>query len=280
MSNSQSQHWYDADGNAVHTQITKSGPNEGKERNTTLADAKKQGLFASVSAKTGVLDAPGLNRYIQEEIMKTAFSRPPIGGEDFKTWKEFITKEAQKEMDFSKAFGTEVHKGLEQFYGEPLLPREPYPMTLRDGSVYDRWEFMEPAIDKISELGLVIHDSEKIAVNHAYGYAGTTDLTFTTADSYGIIDFKTTKTKPGVKIKGYPDKAMQIAAYLAAIWGKDFDYPIGPKAVGHNIYISTTEVGRIELVSYDAKELKEAWEAYKHCLGLWRYVNDRENETG
>ena len=38
-------HWYSKEGKPVHTQIKK----DGGERNTTLADAKKLGLYPSVT---------------------------------------------------------------------------------------------------------------------------------------------------------------------------------------------------------------------------------------
>ena len=66
---------------------------------------------------------------------------------------------------------------------------------------------------------------------------------------------------------------MQIAAYLAGVWGLGHDYPIGAGASGYNIYISTTEVGRVEVVEYSNEDLLEAWGAFKNCLALYRYIN-------
>jgi hypothetical protein len=59
---------------------------------------------------------------------------------------------------------------------------------------------------------------------------------------------------------------MQIAAYVEAYWGG-----IGSCAVGHNVFISTTEPGRVEVVTYDAIRLRKEWEAFKHCLALWKW---------
>jgi len=65
MSNhlSESTHWYEQDGTPAYTQIIKTGKNKGKERPTTLRDAKKFNLVPSVTTILGVLDKPALNHW-------------------------------------------------------------------------------------------------------------------------------------------------------------------------------------------------------------------------
>ncbi len=38
-----------------------------------------------------------------------------------------------------------------------------------------------------------------------------------------------------------------------------------------NIFISTTEPGRIEVVKHDGKRLIEAWKAFRNLAAVWRF---------
>ena len=50
-------HWYDAEGRSAHVVIGKNG----KERNTTVADARKMGLLPSVTSVQSILEKPPLS---------------------------------------------------------------------------------------------------------------------------------------------------------------------------------------------------------------------------
>ena len=55
-------HWYYPDGRSLHTVPKKDGTGE---RNTTKADARKLGLFPSVTAITKIVANPSLDRWKQ-----------------------------------------------------------------------------------------------------------------------------------------------------------------------------------------------------------------------
>ena len=42
--------------------------------------------------------------------------------------------------------------------------------------------------------------------------------------------------------------------------------------VGANVYISTTEPGRVEIVTYDDGQLHKAWYAFQAANSLWQYL--------
>jgi len=148
-----------------------------------------------------------------------------------------------------------------------------------NGALVPCGEFVLPAVAKIKELGLEVVDSEKVLVNPAYGYAGTTDLLWRrgTDSTTGILDYKSKRTKPGKPIEPIETHPVQIAAYIAAFWGKDWEYPIQPHNRGYNVYISTTEVGRVDVAEWDYTTLKDSWEVFKHCLAIfrWRHFDAR-----
>ena len=44
--------------------------------------------------------------------------------------------------------------------------------------------------------------------------------------------------------------------------------------VGANVYISTTEPGRVEIVTYDDGQLHKAWYAFQAANSLWQYLKN------
>jgi hypothetical protein len=81
-----------------------------------------------------------------------------------------------------------------------------------------------------------------------------------------IIDYKTRKTKPKQVCKPYDTQGMQLAAYAVAHYGLDRL----PEVKAWNVYISTTEVGRVE--GYQHESLLPHWEAFKAAAILWSHI--------
>ena len=60
----------------------------------------------------------------------------------------------------------------------------------------------------------------------------------------------------------------QIAAYIGALtpaWSIYFN------AEGYNIYISTTEIGRVDVVHYNTDTISRSQRIFEHLLALWRW---------
>lgn len=265
----ESGHWYTLDGQAAHTQATKTKGAKSPTRSTTISDAKRLGLLPSVSAYTRMLSAPHLERYKMLEVAKACYACPAAGGESYDDYARHILEKSSKDGSGAADVGTKVHAALDLYVtsgeGSPDI-------QCQDGSVVPAEAFVLPAIAKIKALGLRITSTESILVNPAYGYAGTTDMVFTHKNLCGILDFKTKRTKQDEPVISGDTHAMQIAAYHAAYWGADDGEPIGLNAVGYNVYISTTEIGRVDVVEYSRDELLEGWQAFKSCLQLYRYI--------
>jgi hypothetical protein len=69
------------------------------------------------------------------------------------------------------------------------------------------------------------------------------------------------KTKPDFEIKPWAKEPMQIAAYAK----------VAGAVRGVNLYISTTEPGRIGEAWYDEKTLNENYEAFTHICKYWQF---------
>ena len=264
-------HWYTLDGQSAHTQVTKTKGAK-PTRPTTIADAKRLGLLPSVSAYTRMLAAPYLERYKMLEVAKACYACPPAGGESYDDYARHILEQSSKDGSGAAEVGTQVHAALDLYFTDPIRYNS-YPLIfLQDGSVVPADSFVLPAAAKIKSMGLKVETTESILVNPAYGYAGTTDMIFTHKNLCGILDFKTKRTHEGEPVISGDTHCMQIAADHAAYWGADDGEPIGVNATGYNVYISTTEIGRVDVVEYSRDELLEGWQAFKSCLQLYRYI--------
>lgn len=255
-----SEHYYTRAGEPRHTQIC--GPKaKNPTRATNITDARKQDLLPSVSAYTKMLAAPGLVNWQKRKVAEVCFKAPAIGDENMEEWISNVVRLSEDDAKGAADVGTKVHAALEaELTGHDWHKDEE--IELPGGTVVWMHNMVQPALDKVKGLSLLIEDAEKVLVNNAEGYAGTTDLVF----SNGVLDYKTKRTKEGEKVVPSETHPMQIAAYIMArfgsLWGR----------VGYNVYISTTEIGRVEIVKYDEKELIEAWNAFLACATLYRYV--------
>jgi hypothetical protein len=254
-----SEHYYTLDGVPSHTVPNKSKP--GESRPTTVTDAKKLGLLPSVSAFLKVKNEAGLENWKTDQIIEACHSFPPNGAA-LDVYSAQVKEKAFAQVGAAADLGTEIHAALEAFY--------------RDGSVPESANMADLVIavdDKVHELNIEVDHAEKVLVNPAYGYAGTTDIMFSREDgTRGILDFKSKRTKPGKRLFSPDSHPMQIAAYWQAAYGKELDFEVPPYACGYNVYISTTELGRVEVVHHDDRALREAWAAFKACLVLYRYT--------
>jgi len=265
---SESQHWYHRDGTACHSQPTKKGA-KNPTRPTNLSDAKKLGLLPSVSAMTKMLSAPGLERHKLAEVAKACYRSPAHPGEDMKTYVNAMIEASTEDLGKAADLGTKIHAYLEKYYTDIVSPQDQCEKLEIGGGIYAITDICDPVIQKVADIGITVIASEKVLVNDLHGYAGTTDILFRTDSSVGVLDFKSKRTTPGEKVEPIDVHSMQIAAYIDAYWGITPHLPIE----GYNVYISTTEIGRGEIVRYSQQELLAAFEDFKCLCHLWRSRN-------
>lgn len=255
------EHYYTIEGKSAHQVPYADKKRAGQLRDTTITDAKKLGLLPSTSAYVRMLAAPGLTNWYIEEAVKAAANAPIAPGENVEEYVKAIREKATQQVGDAADLGTRIHKALEDFF------------LTGKAAPDDLVQYVEPTIDAISKLQITPIKAECVLVNAPYGYAGTTDLIFEdTNGCCGILDFKSKKTKKGEKVFKSFEHRMQIASYWMAYWGPNFEMTFPASALGYNVYISTTEPGRVDVTKYDDTDLREAWDGFKCCLGLYRYT--------
>jgi hypothetical protein len=280
-------HWYDRTGKACHTQPYADKKRAGESRPTTLKDARNLKLLPSVTGILGVLDKPQLTDWKLEQLSKewrsrlsTITTRANAGPNDVTfaisdmlardpdELHEEVMDHAFRQVEQAADAGDLIHKaaekalqGLDYNHDEPVfLPelKASFPMSC----------FIKPVEQFVKENSIVPLGHEVRLTCMKHGYAGTGDLPMQCPKGRGFGDWKTRKTKPGKPVNAYDTQVMQIAAYHGAHFTAS---GIG-QAAGFNLFISTTEPGRIDPVWYDAQEIQDAYVSFIALCKVWQFL--------
>lgn len=250
-------HWYTREGKAMHTMPRANGDGE---RNTTLRDAKKLGLFPSVTTLLGLFAKPGLDRWKYDQLLRIAFENPKKAGETIEQYTDRCLLLHEQPVEEAASFGTEVHDAIEAYYKGSHIPDH-------------LLGYIQPALDWKQSNQLTFIEFEKMLVNTNHGFAGTVDIVGKGSDGQMfIVDWKTRKTKKGVKVSAYDFQIHQIAAYAATYWGED--KVLAHQVHGANGFISSTEEGRFEIIRYSPEDLAKAWVDFTALCQLWRSLKN------
>jgi len=239
-------HWYNKDGQAVHTQTKK----DGGERNTTLADARKLGLYPSVTTILKLIAKPELEIWKQEQAILSALTLPRIDGESEADFAKRVVKDSGETAKQAADFGTTIHNVIDNYYSE--------------GSYSEEYKDMIASLNDIFEVhSLTPFRMEEVIVGA--GFAGKFDMM--AKDSQGkvwVIDFKTQdyKTKPNV----YDEWLWQLGAY-------SLDREIENNVAGAmNIVIKKSCISEIGTVIYDRTQLEHGRRTFLKIFDLWKLL--------
>lgn len=184
-------HYYAPDGS---TRYVVTGKN-GRERATTVRDAKANGWFPSSTTILKLLDKPGLNRWINDQFALQAYTMPVIAGETTEAWMARVREGATAQARAAAERGEYIHGGLESHFCG-LTPAD------------DIIDICAAAIEVIREnCGEQQWRTEK-SFACDLGYGGKVDLH---SDQW-IVDFKT-KQNVSDKDTTYLEHALQLASY-------------------------------------------------------------------
>jgi len=259
---SESGHFYWPDGRPAHEQENKSKP--GTMRPTTLRDAKKLGLYPSVSGILGIQAKPGLSFWMKDQVARAAWTTENCGdcryGEE--DWVSDVLKTAEENMSKARDLGTEIHGAIEHYLRWLNTPASE--LEWPPDSAYS--EHIKGAIKALKEIGVW---GQPFGAERSFasplGYGGCIDL-------YGenwVVDFKCVDSLE--KKLDYPDRISQLVAYCDGRHGED----IHTWQVDRlwNCFISTSEPGKYLLREYDFREKFQGRKLFDACFALWKVVN-------
>ena len=197
---SESGHWYDHEGNSKYTII---GAN-GKERNTTLRDARKLILVPSVTGIMGIAAKPALENWKIDQGISAALTLQRLENENDNEFLYRVKADSKEQGMKAAEIGTIIHAQIEQgFQGK----RETKPYLA-----------VKKLIDEVYPNETWVAEG---SFCHASGYGGKIDLHSKTNI---FIDFKTKDNlegRDGAKLV-YDEHGMQLSSYAQ---GKGIDNP-------------------------------------------------------
>jgi hypothetical protein len=244
-------HWYDQEGKPAYTIIGKNG----KERNTTLRDARTLNLYPSVTTIISVAAKPGLERWKQEQLLLASLTLPRYEGEAETDWIARVVQDGRSVSKDAAKRGTDIHNVLESYFSLDFLPEWP---------VYVH--HVQQELDKL--FGLQSWLAEASFSEKTLRFGGKVDLYCKENIVEGfpgiVIDFKTT-TKPLDKISVVSDHEMQLAAYRQGL-----ELYSGRCAI---CYINA-ETNDVKLIEIDSDTLETAWLSFTHLLAYYQTQNN------
>jgi len=242
---SDSGHWYKRDGTPAYTIIGKNG----KERPTTLRDARKYSLIPSTTTIIKVAASPGLERWKLQSLLLAALTLPKHENEDLDAYSERVIKDSQEQGKRAMELGTSIHGSLELAYQNKDFPIE-------------HTDYVDSVQEAVFQtFGHQIWSPERSFASDL-GFGGKIDLS---SDSV-VIDFKTKAFKATDKIAGYDEHKMQLASYAEGL-----KLPKNYRAA--NVFVSTTEPGLVRIVEWSQDDLRQGLAMFLNLLSFWQVKN-------
>jgi hypothetical protein len=238
---SESGHWYAKDGTPAYTIVGKNG----KERATTLRDARTLELVPSVTTILSVLAKPGLENWKQNQILMAALTMPRVEGETEQEYISRIIRDSKEQGMKAAEEGTRIHGAIEQHY---LTGTHPIEYGTHVVAVVT-------AVDE--KFGKQEWIAEKSFATEFYG--GKVDL----HSPKVVIDFKSKEFTEDKLPEAYDENIIQLAAYRYGLQGW---YPSAGCA---NVFVSRNVPGLVHIVEHSEEDIERGEEMFKHLLALW-----------
>ena len=243
---SESGHWYSLEGEPMYTII---GAN-GKERNTTLRDAKSLGLVPSVTTILGMVAKPALENWKITQAIKSAATLD-IGDEESMDSFVYRCKADAKQIGSKAAKeGTKIHAQIEKgFLGKGKS--KPY-------KIIQSWlDENFPNEDWIAEDSFCAKQ----------GYGGKIDLY---SKSGIFVDFKTKDNLEGKDPSKlvYDEHGMQLSAYAQ---GCNIDDPTRV-----SIFVDRADTSIVLCHIWDKESHEKHKEMFNSILKYWQLVKNYE----
>jgi hypothetical protein len=251
-------HWYFPDGTPLHEVPRADGKGS---RPTSLRDARKLGLFPSVTNVLSILAKPGLDAWKQEQAILAALTLPRIEGETLDDFAKRVITDMHSEVGRAADLGSAVHAAIEGYAQGRWLPEDKEVARL-----------FEPARQWFDAQVTQVHSVEIAAVHLEWGYAGRVDLvaTLRSTGRPTVIDFKTQKTRRDKN--GYfkpilhDTWPLQLEAYHQALASRDKGLQDAAIA---SVVIGSTEPVPVFTQVWDDADKAGFFRAFLAARDLW-----------
>ena len=243
---SESNHWYTRDGVPRYTVIGKNG----KERATTLRDARTENLVPRVTTVLNVAAKPALTQWLQKQVLLAALTLPRRTDEPEDEWIARIMDDSKEQGRAAADAGTDIHASIQSFYeGVPTSRHE---------------EHVKGCVEAIREhFGNQAWVAER-AFAHEIGFGGKCDLHAVNI----VADVKTKEFSDPNKVDAYDEHLMQLSAYRVGLGM--------PGARCANVFVSRSVPGLVKVVEWSQGDLDRGWQMFCSLLKFWQLKNQHQ----
>jgi len=243
---SESQHWYTRDGVPRYTVIGKNG----KERNTTLRDARTENLVPSVTTILNVAAKPALTAWLMNQVLMAALTLPKLPEESDDDYCKRVMQDSKEQGKAAANEGTDIHAAIQGYYeGQVVRAHE---------------QSVQGCVDRLqSHFGNKPWIAER-SFGHELGFGGKCDL-FTNVGDGIVVDVKSKEFNDPSKVDAYDEHLMQLAAYRVGLGV--------PKARCANVFVSRSVPGLAVVKEWDAADIDRGWMMFVHLLTFWQLKN-------
>ncbi|SEN72634.1 hypothetical protein SAMN05216404_106201 [Nitrosospira multiformis] len=239
-------HWYERDGTPRYTIVGKNG----KERDTTLKDARQLALVPSVTTVLDVLNKSALTEWKVKQGILAALTLPRLSGETDESYLARVLDDSKQQAIQAAEEGTRIHDAIEaSFKGLPVtLAYMGHVKSVRE-KLYEAFPNVN---DWIAET----------AFASPLGYGGKVDLHSPSAGI--VVDHKSKDMAPWEEKRLAYDQDWQLSAYHRGL-------NLRPNVCA-NIFVSRTHPGYVEIHVWTQEEIARAWNVFECALATWKCI--------
>ena len=251
-------HWYFPSGVPLHEVPRADGKGQ---RPTSLRDARKLGLFPSVTNVLSILAKPGLDAWKQEQAILAALTLPRTEGETLDDFAKRVLVDMTSEVGRAADLGSAVHAAIEGYAQGRWLPEDKGVARL-----------FEPARQWFDKEVIAVHSVEIATAHLEWGYAGRVDLvaTLRSTGRPTVIDFKTQKTRRdkdgNFKPILHDTWPLQLEAYRMALASRDKG--LADAAIA-SVVIGSTDPVPVLVKVWDDADKDGYFRAFLAARDLW-----------
>ena len=239
---SESQHWYTRDGVPRYTVIGKNG----KERNTTLRDARTENLVPSVTTILNVAAKPALTAWLMNQVLMAALTLPKLPEESDDAYCKRVMQDSKEQGKAAANEGTDIHAAIQGYYEGQV--------------VRDHEKSVQGCVDALkNHFGVHPWIAER-SFGHHLGFGGKCDL-FAKTEHGIVVDIKSKEFSDPSKVDAYDEHLMQLAAYRVGL--------NMPKARCANVFVSRSVPGLAVVKEWDAADIDRGWLMFCNLLSFW-----------
>jgi hypothetical protein len=236
-------HWYDKQGQPRYTIIGKNG----KERATTLRDAREHGWLPSVTEILNVAAKPGLEAWKAKQILEAALTLPKLPDESLDDYATRVIEDSKAQGKKAMERGTELHAAIE--------------LDIQQGPPSEKWDAHLQVLWKtLSAYGIDIYSGKaEHSFSSPLGYGGKLDW----HNEEALIDFKTKDRIIENKQLAWPEHCWQLAAYDQGVCVRRL----------LNVFIGVEDC-QVRIHEWKPTDAEQGWEVFKHLLSVWKITKN------